>query len=350
MIWPLSETVQFIEPYLPAQLVSAKAFSNVQTIANLLPDAMSAHYFETRLAASGIQVDFSTCVMGGKGGREILANCILLETPEWRRIRAFFKYWAEPTSPLYDQVPLMWLEFDKVDETLPKAPLPCVNICLDPEYLEGRMHSQYSNHANTRNYQPFIETALELLLGEPVPPQTRQNLMNCFDLLPPGGQIIYVSAMLPRQPPTLKLNGFAPKSRFLEYLIQIGWTGSITEVEKILETFCAFTDKIRFDLTVGCTISSRVGFEFFSKGYSPSNSQRQLLLNQFVDRGLCKPEKRNALLAWPGFSGEKFSCQSWPTRLDRFWYTKIVYQPNHPLEAKGYLGFTPNFFSPFSLF
>lgn len=356
MIWSLSETLKFVEPYLPHQLVSPKAFSHVQRMANLLPNTMSAYYLECRLGMKKTQVDFSTCAIAATGSREILAGHkgttslpdILLRSSLWSRACEFFRYWADPTSPLYKQSPLIWLEFDKVDEALLKIPLPSLGICLDPDYLKKPSRSQHSNHPSPRKYQPSIDTALELLLGHPVPPQTRQKLLACFDLLPGGGQISYVCVMLPRQPAAIKVNGFVPKERLLEYLTQIGWPGSVVEIEKILTRFCATMDKIRFDLTVGDTILSRVGLEFFFDASPQSNLQRQRLLNQFVESRLCTPDKQDALLTWSGFSSEKFSRQSFPTRLGRSWYAKIVYQPHHPLEAKGYLGFAPSFFSVFS--
>lgn len=348
MIWSLPETLKYIEPYIPDQLISANSFSCIQTIADLLPKAMSAYYIECRLGPNTPQVDFSTCALASTGSPEILAKYklpdILVEDPLWRRLREFFKYWANPAAPPSKQVPLIWLEFDNVNESPPKAPLPSLGICLDPNYLGRQTRSPGSNHPNTRKIQPFTETALELLLDHPVPSITRQNLCACFDLLPAGGQISYICAMLPRHPMTLKVNGFVPKDRLLEYLTDIGWTGATVEIERLLNLFCQSLDQIRFDLTVGDEISSRMGIEFFFYT-SSENGPQQRLLDGFVETGFCTPEKRDALLVWPGFSSEKYSRQSWPTRLGRFWYAKIVYQPNKPLEVKGYLGFAPSFFS-----
>lgn len=351
MIWPLSETLTYIKPYLPGHLVFPPTFAHLQALAALLPKAMSAHYFETRLAADAPQVDFSTCIAAAQGGRAILTGLkgaiglpsTLLENPLWRRTHDFFNYWADPASPLYEQAPLVWLEFDQVDGLIPDIPLPCVNVCVDPEYL--KQHG--SNRPHKQCYQTFIETTLELLLGQPLPAQICQNLISCFNLLPVGGKIIYVSAMLPRQPATLKLNGFIPKDQLLNYLNQIGWPGSVVEIRKIVAAYCASLENLRVDLTVGDHISSRIGLEFFSKGSTQPEVERQLLLNKFVENGLCSPEKREALLSWSGYSSEVFRNQAWTTKLNRTWYTKLVYQADQPLEAKGYLGFMPTFFAPF---
>ena len=152
-----------------------------------------------------------------------------------------------------------------------------------------------------------------------------------------------MSAMLSRQPAALKVFGSIPKNQLPEYLTHIGWTGSIPELETVLTTFCAPIDSIQIDLTVGNMISPRLGIEFFSDTSSQKDPGRHLLLNQFVESGLCTPEKRDILFAWPGDSREVFSGQSWPSRLIRWLDLKLVYLPNQPLEAKGYLGFSPRF-------
>jgi hypothetical protein len=349
MTWPLGETLEYIEPYLSGQLVSAETFSRVKTMATILPEAMSSYYLECRLTAQANQVDFLTSALSAEG-REILAGNSpkidlsdeILKNSLWRRIRDFFKYWAEPTSPLYEQVPLIWLEFDKVSEALPAVPLPSLCFCLSPEYMQRGT----DNHLSPQQYQKLIKTALEPLFNYPLLPQTEQNLFACFDLLPPDGHIIHISAMLARHPPTLKVYGCIPREQLLTYLRCLGWTGSIAEIDKFISTFCPTLNPIFIDLTVGDTIASRIGLAFsqIHLGRLPrSDPKWSSLLEQLVESSLCAPEKREGLLNWPGSSQITFRNEAWPTRLDRWLDLKIVYQPQQPLEAKGYLGFMPRF-------
>lgn len=354
MIWPLSETLNCIEPYLPDKLISRQAFSNIKTITNILPEAMSSYYLECRLGADATQVDFLTCATISDGGRAILAGenapaallANLLENPGWRRIRDFWGCWADSTSLLYDQIPLIWLEFDQVDAALPKVPLPGSMFCLDPEYLDRRRQSPRSKHVNGQQGKQVTEIACELLLGQPLSAQTRQNLFACFDLLPAGGQIIHISIMLPRQPVTLKIYASVPKDQLLAYLSQIGWSGSIAEFETILTTFCASIEDIKVDLTVAPVIAPKIGLVFSEvqvNNPTQAKTGRPHLIDQCVEKGLCLPEKRDSLLAWPGSFRRTFSHQAWPTRFDRWLDIKIVYQPHQPIEVKGYLGFMPYF-------
>lgn len=352
MAWPLSETLKFIEPYFSDQLISPQVFPHLKAITNFLPDAMFSFYLECRLAANTTQVDFLTSAIS-KDGREILAWYNLkedlpdtfLQDPLWNRVRDFLGYWTVSTSPLSEQIPMIWLEFDQIDQILPKVPLPCLMFCVDPDYLERRGQLSLSNRINPQKYQLVTEAACEILLGYPLSSEIKQILSACIELLPVGGQIIHISAMLPRQPMALKIYVSVPKGRLLEYLTQIGWIGSIGEVKSILNEFCTAKDDIRVDLTVGPTITPNIGIVFSEvqvdgrrSGLGPQN-----LLDQCVANGLCTPEKREALLAWPGSSRELYIHERWPTRLSRWLDIKVVYQLNRPLEAKGYLGFMPHF-------
>lgn len=269
----------------------------------------------------------------------------MLENPLWRRVRDFFRYWADATSPLYQAVPLVWLEFDHLAGSPSQVLPPGVNICLDPDYLNWSAWPPPGRRPESGLDPAWFDTVFELLLGRRAQAQTRQNVLTCFELLPAGGKILYVSVMLSRQPATVKLNGFIPKEGLPEYLAGIGWPGSVAQLKSILTTFCATLTDLRVDLTVGPQISSRVGLEFFSKGSTRPDQERVELLDQFVASGWCSPAKRDWLLSWSGFSTETFAHQAWATKLNRSWYAKIVCQAGRPVEAKGYLGFMPTFFS-----
>jgi hypothetical protein len=153
--------------------------------------------------------------------------------------------------------------------------------------------------------------------------------------------------MLSREPVTVKVSGTVPKEQFLPYLRQVGWRGEFAALEMLLNTFASATDAIRFDLCVDALIAPRIGIEFLSGPQPPNQTARQQLLTQLVDAGLCTAEKRAAVEAWEGDLRVIYPQQSWPTRIRRSWYIKVVYQPDQALEAKAYLGFAPGLFSPF---
>ncbi len=349
MIWPLVETLAIIEPHLPLHLISVEAFSRVKELAGRLPESMSSYYLECRLAAHTPQVDFLSCVTASDAGRESLLQghgmkADLLEVfsghPVWSRIRDFCSHWAVPSSSLYEQVPHLWLEFD-LDAPLPLVPLPCLLFCLDPAYFKRRAPGQLGNCLSAQQYQQVMNTVLPILLERPVSSSTRKQLFACFDFLPAGGQLIHASVMLSRQPPTFKLNIAVPKNRLLDYLQQIGWTGSLSELDAILSTFCPSASSLKFQLTIGNVMAPKIDFEFHFDSASREDHRLQVLLDQAVINGLCTPEKREALLTWPGSFRKMFCHHSWPTRLYKWVDIKIVYHFGRSLEAKGYLGFMP---------
>jgi hypothetical protein len=357
VIRPLQESLALIAPHLPHQLVSPQVFSHIKSLACWLPNAMSSYYLECRLADDKTQVDFLTCATAFHAGREILSGqgspalpAALLENPLWRRIRDFYTHWADPTSPLYEQVPLTWLEFDHVDCPPLGIPLPCFSFCLDREYVWWKYaQPRRVNHLSAGTYRQVAEMAFSLLRGHPLSPQAAQNLFACFDLLPAGGQIIHLSAMLTRHPPSLKVYGSLPKEHFCEYLTRIGWPGELAAIKTFLSEFytaATADDTVFFDLTLDNAVASKLGIAFSQQQieqFPRKDPGRRALLDHCVERGLCTPEKREALCSWPGSFRGTFRGHSRPTRFQKWLDIKIVYQPHHPLEAKGYLGFMPVF-------
>ena len=354
MLWPLHETLEFIKPHLPGQLITPQSFSKAKIIANLLGDSMSSYYLECRLGADASQVDFLTCATI-KGGRTILAGhhsmadlpAYMLENCLWRRLRNFFIRWAESGSCLNGQAPLIWLEFDDIARLSHELPLPGLSVCLDAEFLDVYPRVQHLNRIERQVYQRIAETVLELLGDDSVSFRAQQNLQACFDCLPTGGQLIHISVMSARQPAVLKLYGSVPRHTLEPYLSHLGWGGSMAELTNMLNTFDYFIGENLFiDLTIDNAVSPRLGiaFPYDQIGNLPQpDRQREMLLNKCVELGLCTPEKSHALLSWPGKARETFTDQTWPTRLSRWIDVKIVYQPSFPLEAKGYLGFMPSF-------
>ena len=357
MLWPLNETLALIEPYLPHELVPPQTFSNGKAVAQILPNAMASYYLECRLVADADQVDFLTCLTGSSGGHNILAGqgpaadlppC-LLEDRVWRRIRDFYTHWVETSSPLHAQIPMTWLEFDHIDQSPSQIPLPSFSLCLDSDYEWNALQPQHVNHLSAPRYRQISWNAFELLLGNPLSTQTKQSLFSCFELLPPGGQIIHLSAMLARQPVALKIYGSIPKDYLLRYLTQINWPGSVTELQSILDMYYTpdTTDQnVYIDISIEDRVMAKLGLAFAQQQIPTlpdPDPRRSLLLDRLVETGLCTSDKRSALHAWPGRSTEASQATSRPTRLSRWLDIKCIYQPNQPLEAKGYLGFMPYF-------
>jgi hypothetical protein len=349
MIWPCAETLRVIEPQLPHSLISTQAFAFIKNFASVLPEAMSSYYLECRLAADSPQVDLLACVKASNGGREILREYTTTAGPSprspdcavWNRVRDFCTRWAEPRSSLHRQVSHIWLEFDG-EASLTKIPPPNLLLCLDPEYFEECNHRQHDEYITARQYRRVINASLEILLPHRASAMMKRNLFACFDTLPPDGCVIHTSVMLSRRPSLSKLNIALSKDHLLDYLRHLGWPGSLSQLETLLFTYCSFTNSMKFQLNLEDSISPRIDLEFHFDDCVAPLSSLHFLLDQLVENNLCTIEKREALLTWPGTFRQIFCGRSWPTRLYKWLDLKIVYHPERPLEAKGYLGFMPS--------
>ena len=357
MLWSSTETLDLIEPHLADHLVPSGTFVRAKEIVGQLPEAFSSYYFECRLTADTPQVDFLTCATTPDKGRENFVSYNgtgsslqgFLGNAVWDPIIGFSKKWVDPTSILSEQIPLMWLEFDQVDSPLPEIPLPSFSFCIDPKYMYRHFTSRGVNNLDSPTFRAVTEQTLGILYGGSLPSANKQALFACFDALPPGGQIIHLSSMLARQPAFVKVYGSVPKKHLIPYLDDIAWPGSGAELANILKAFCTpntIDQNIYIDLTLGETVMPRIGIAFAQQqienlpGQDPT---RKALLDRCVKEGLCSPQKREALALWPGNFYAFFSGKTWPIRFHKWLDIKLVYQPDHPLEAKGYLGFMPQF-------
>lgn len=337
MLWPLQEILDLITPDLPDQLISLQVIPRVAAIANFLPDSMSSFYLECRLDAEASQVDFLSCATV-KDGRAVLSECHAVARapaghaahPIWRSLQNFFVQWGDPTSPLYEQVPLIWLEFDHVNSTQVACFLPSLSVCLDPAFLHAYPRLQHRNRIDRQTYQDIITRALKAFDdSDRAWSQHERLFLRCFDCLPQGGQLIHLSVMLARQPSVLKLYGAVPVADLAGYLARIGWTGSIGDLNGMVVEFSSCLGQDVFiDLTISETVAPRIGIAFPHDqiaGLSNPERQRAVLLAKCVELGICAPEKCAAVLSWPGRSSHRFTGQAWPTRLNRWIDVKLVY-------------------------
>src|SRR5262249_131859 len=151
------------------------------------------------------------------------------------------------------------------------------------------------------------------------------------------------------QPAVVKLYGSVPRAHLLSYLNQIGWSGSVSDLTAVLTRFCVaetIDDFMYIDLSIDETVLPRLGIAFAQQqiqnlpGKDPT---RRALLDRCVGAGLCSPENREELLLWPGSFHILPASEQWPIKIHKWLDIKLVYDPAAPLEAKGYLGFMPNF-------
>jgi hypothetical protein len=356
---------------VPPQLISPSAFSDIDGVARVLPATLAYNTFgfECRLAEMAPRADFSV-LAGASCGRESLAGlhptstlpARLMTDPIWRRVADFAVQWADPSSPLYRAVDNVWLEFD-VDGAPPVIPIPSVFFAPQPSGKEGARGVAYK--PNLDGYIPTIKTVIQLLSGNELAPRKLETLSDCFRALSSVEHVFQVGLMLSRGAEAVRLCiTIGSVERAVEYLAGVGWQCSEADVLGVLEPIASLVDRVYLDIDVGETVHRKIGLEcYFDENKQPRTEPRWgLFLDSLVRDGLCTADKRDALLAYPGYVGENAEGIPWPRALRRashllggrslsmfirsLHHVKVVYQPGEGLEAKAYLAVNHHWHTP----
>jgi hypothetical protein len=354
------------EEYLPPvaagvspRLISPYAFSDISSLARVLPSTLAYNTFgfECRLGEDSPRADFLVLATASCG-RDSLAGlhptsklpARLMADPVWRRVRDFAARWAEPSSPLYDAVNNVWLEFD-INGLVPDVPVPSVFFGL------------------MTNVQPdaTVERAIRLLSQDEPPPRMLETLSSCFRALSPDEQVFQVGLMLSRGAGAVRLCiRLSSVERIVEYLTGVGWRGDEAGLRGVLDPLSRSVDRVLFDIDVGETVGAKIGLEcYFDGNRQPGREPRWgAFLDSLVLQGLCTADKRDALLAYSGYVDQYEEGVPWPAALQRtsrllggrslstfvrsLHHVKVVYQPGEPLEAKAYLAGNHHWHTPAS--
>ncbi|MBW4509341.1 MAG: hypothetical protein KME64_22885 [Scytonematopsis contorta HA4267-MV1] len=346
---------------LPYQLISPQNLSHINKIARLLPSEIASIFgFECRLGEITPKADFFISTNASMGGRDVLAGKHdFINLPEelftnsvWQKIRDFSLCWANPESQLYDNADNIWLEFD-VDGKPPDIPIPSLFFGVKKLMFPPKKHFRLGESAHL--FQWRTETALKLL-GANSSFKSYDNICHCFNLLPPGAEVFTIGVMLSRQSESVRLCICGiPTENIVDYLINIGWTGSYKIIKELITNLSKFVNVINIAFDVGNIIYPKIGFECPVGTCKPNDAILQKFLDYLIEAEMCLPNKRDALLSYPGFCDEISNSELWPTnlinmsnflgsqQLSTFLKTvnhiKIVYEPEKALEAKAYLFF-----------
>lgn len=350
----LAEYVELLGPTLSPQLISAEHFSYIRAIAQVLPSAMTYFFgLECPLGTPEAQGDFLVCTTTEDGGPKILGDRhdyihlpdSLKAHPVWNQVQHFGLVWGEEGSTLHEKINNVWLEFD-VDGMPDAVPVPS---CF---FGPRAVYSQPA--AEGAAYHWITRQGLQLLRNQAIPPAIERKLFQCLDQLPPEAYVFQIGTMLARKADGVRIciRDIAP-DRVGDYLKQLGWVGCVAELESWLKELSALTERVDVDLDVGETIGAKIGLECYL-GKQPKFEPRwESFLNYLIDNGLCVPEKREGLLAYPGCIREKDYRDIWPRELNKLsqllgagyeilffkglHHIKVVYQSDAAPVAKAYL-------------
>jgi hypothetical protein len=325
-------------PYFPLALVPPDALDRIRPVADLLPPVSNVA-IECRLQADADNVDFiPQFIQRGGSGRKLAHY--RPDDPIWSTIGRFCRQWLQPGTPLQEKIHAIWLEFD-ISAAATELPQPSIFVGFagvgDPAY-----------------YQQLAESSVGLLQTDLLSPSFRQNLAACFTNLPAPANLFSIGLMLARRYDRARVCiGRLPPAHLLTYLQNIGWPGSLHEVQQFATNLSPLVDEYGLALDVGETITGKLGIECYLYESSPQREPRwSQLLDYFVSLGQCAPEKKEALLRWPGrhlhglTPAEAADLRAAPDTLPpryqnlltrRISHLKLVLEPSRLPETKGYL-------------
>jgi hypothetical protein len=314
-----------LAPHLTEPLFGPEALARLARLGSSLPGECRG-ILEVRLASGAPAVDLSLRLHTAGQAHGMAAR--LPPSPG----RDFLARWSAPEDAL-SAVRAVWLELDldrDWNDDAPPAPILCARL--------------------PRNAAPgwLPDTLLPALTGRPLPAARRRLILACLDLLPPAARLLYVFDLQARGTDAVRLEVFGLQPAEILAFLRDRVPATAASAATVLPLF-AGVERLHLSFDLAEEILPRIGIEG-SFPRQPSREPRWAAwLDRLAQRGLCSPEKRDAVLAWPGYDTFWTAPRRWPVAeigprgvcLRALSHLKAVCRPQHPPEAKAYLVFGP---------
>jgi hypothetical protein len=307
-----------LEPRLVPPLFDPETVERLRRFTLALPGECQG-ILELRLAPGAAPVDLSLRL---RTAHEAFA--VAMELPSWTR--DFLARWAEPEGPLAP-VRSVWLEFD-----LDRSPVPVVCAKLPRSVDSGWLTG----------------TLLPPLLGHPLPAGQRALILAGLAALPASATLLYVFNLRARGSDAVRLEIFGLEPAGILSYLQGTAPETVPALAEVVSLFEG-VEQLHLSFDVTDVILPRIGIEG-SFPRQPSREPRWAsFLEGLVRRGLCSPDKRDALLAWTGYDTFWTAPDRWPVTalgpggacVRLLSHVKVVCGPDRGPEAKAYLVFGP---------
>jgi hypothetical protein len=312
-----------VRPFLVEPLFQPAAVARLHAVASSLPGDCPG-VLELRLAPGPGVVDLSLRFKEPAQARR------LAERVSPPHLGDFLRRWSEPDGS-FRCLHSVWLEFD-LDREPQGLPIPTVCAKLLP-----------GTEADW-----ILDCLIPALHGKPLRDGQRQRVALCLREIPAPATLLYVFSLLSRDGDAVRLeiSGLDPAG-IAGYLSRVApealpWLGDAA-------TLFADVERIHLSFDIGSEILPRIGIEG-SFSHLPRREPRwRDLFDRLVARGLCAPEKRDAVLAWPGYDSFWTAPERWPATprpaadfcVRSLSHVKVVCRPGSEPEAKVYLMFGP---------
>ena len=342
----LNDTLGMCFPNLTTDLVDVKARQAIQKIASQLPP-ITRTLLECRLTANNNQVDLSQSFV--EEDKSVLQSFFCREQsplPGWGRTNNFIEAWSDEKSVISEMVAEIWFEFD-LDLSSPEfLPVPGVFLSLKSESVTMKTHEKATR---------ALEEITKVLLEDDVALELVNSLKTSVEKLPEKVSPTYLGIMSSRKPASIRAQySYFSQNEITGFLKSIGLQDIPDTLQQAIDIAFRFFKSAVLCIDLTPNVSNRIGLELF-----PTASRDDEDLAPFIDfissNGFCTPEKREALMSWPGRTDPTNCPAEWPDHLiieslhrpaNQFSvinrcvnHFKLVCEPGHPVEVKTYLAF-----------
>lgn len=198
--------------------------------------------------------------------------------------------------------------------------------------------------------------ALELLQHAGLGPELQQRVRQCFDACSTAESISHVAFMLGRSLDRVRVNfrNVGP-ARLPQLLQTLAYERPLAGLAGVLHDWLRRVDRVNICLDIGAATASNLGLECTLHKAPADEPRFGWLLEALQDQHLCRPDKAQALLNWPGLLTPHKLADTWPARLllealtrperhcgvieKNIAHIKLGFNAEGALRAKAYLGF-----------
>lgn len=288
-------------PFLSEQIISRKNIDEIRNINKFIKYSRNI-LFEVYLKNRIRRVDYCLGFTHEKDDRETFLNltCANSQTPHWQNMHLFASAWCDPDSEIGRYVSDLWLEFDAGSRgPSSRAPSLFFSIGNDTRLAEKEEFSLTV---------PLFEIARRIfsLLNLNFPFRTLGNLERSYNVFAPHRIKIYTGIWFSRSSETIRLvpMGFNQGNITGMYaaLKEVGLPGAKDAYQNEWYELVHEKTILNPALDIGEKISPNLRLEM-SFGEQKLKDRRLLwqeFMEKMVSKGLCLPQRRDAVLRWPG--------------------------------------------------
>jgi hypothetical protein len=173
-------------------------------------------------------------------------------------------------------------------------------------------------------------------------------IRSCLEALPAPAFLLYVFSLRARGSDAVRLEIFGMETAEILPYLQGLVPETVPAVQEAVPLFDG-VERIHLSFDVTETVQPRIGLEGSFPRQPPREPRWGALFDRLIQRGLCLPAKRDAVLAWPGYDTFWTAPERWPVAELRsrgvcvrtLSHVKAVCRPGREPEAKAYLVFGP---------